>query len=185
MVIYEVRTQILRIRLVDVMRLFYSLAITAGLLAPTVSFADTYDALCSDNDCEITINEFGFSGPKGFIPKDKISQWYTGGDEYNLALGAAGGAAGGTVGLGAATVLCFTGVFCPVALAAGVYGGGKVGSKLGKGKNFFFTVMGQNDDGSNYVQSFRFLNKKRAKKLQKELIKLSSLQMGEVKVINN
>ena len=53
------------------MRLFYSLAITAGLLAPTVSFADTYDALCSDNDCEITINEFGFSGPKGFIPKDK------------------------------------------------------------------------------------------------------------------
>ena len=76
-------------------------------------------------------------------------------------------------------------VFCPVALAAGVYGGGKVGSKLGKGKNFFFTVMGQNDDGSNYVQSFRFLNKKRAKKLQKELIKLSSLQMGEVKVINN
>ena len=76
-------------------------------------------------------------------------------------------------------------MFCPVALAAGVYGGGKVGSKLGKGKNFFFTVMGQNDDGSNYVQSFRFLNKKRAKKLQKELIKLSSLQMGEVKVINN
>ena len=93
------------------MRLFYSLAITAGLLAPTVTFADTYDALCSDKDCEITINEFGFSGPKGFIPKDKISQWYTGGDEYNLALGAAGGAAGGTVGLGAATVLCFKGCF--------------------------------------------------------------------------
>ena len=76
-------------------------------------------------------------------------------------------------------------MFCPDPLAAGVYGGGKVGSKLGKGKNFFFTVMGQNDDGSNYVQSFRFLNKKRAKKLQKELIKLSSLKMGEVKVIYN
>ena len=94
MVIYEVRIKILRIRLVDVMRLFYSLAITAGLLAPTVSFADTYDALCSDNDCEITINEFGFSGPKGFIPKDKISQLYTCGDEYNLALGAVGGCSG-------------------------------------------------------------------------------------------
>ncbi len=57
--------------------------------------------------------------------------------------------------------------------------------EIRKGKNFFFTVMEQNYDGSNYVQSFRFLNKKRAKKLQKELIKLSSLQMGEVKVIKN
>ena len=45
--------------------------------------------------------------------------------------------------------------------------------------------MEQKYDGSNYVQSFKFLNKKRAKTLQKELIKLSSLQMGEVKVINN
>jgi len=45
--------------------------------------------------------------------------------------------------------------------------------------------MEQNYDGSNYVQSSRFLNKKRAKKLQKELIKLSSLKMGEVKVIYN
>ena len=58
--------------IVYVIRLFYLLAMTAGLLAPTVSFIDTYDAWCSDNDCEITINEFGFSGPKGFIPKEKI-----------------------------------------------------------------------------------------------------------------
>ena len=181
MVIYEVRTKILRIHLVDVMRLFYSLAITAGLLAPTVSFADTYDALCSDNDCEITINEFGFSGPKGFIPKDKISQWYTGGDEYNLALGATGGAAGGTVGLAVGTAACMTGVFCPVALAVGVFGGGKTGARLGNGKNVFFTVMGKQDDGLNYVQSFRFLNKRTAKKLQKELIKFTGLQMGQVK----
>ena len=92
---------------------------------------------------------------------------------------------GGTVGFAAATVLCFTVVFCPVALAAGVYGGGKVWSKLGKVRISFFTLMEQNYDGSNYVQSSRFLNKKRAKKLKKELIKLSSLKMGEVKVIYN
>ncbi len=49
------------------------------------------------------------------------------------------------------------------------------------GKNVFFTVMGQQDDGLNYVQSFRFLNKRTAKKLQKELIKLTGLQMGQVK----
>ena len=132
------------------MRFFYSLVLTGALSAPTVSFADTYDALCRDNECEITINEYGLSGPNGFIRKDKISQWYSGGDEYNLALGAAGG----TVGLAAETAACFTGVLCPVALAAGVFGGGKLGSKLGKGKNFFFTVMGHKDDGSIVVQSF-------------------------------
>ena len=167
------------------MRPFYSLAITTGLLVPTVSFADTYDALCSDDDCKITINELGFSGPTAFIPKDKITQWYTGGDEYNLTLGSVGGATGGTVGLAAATVACYTGVLCPVAFAAGVFGGGKLGSKLGNGKNIFFTVMGKKDDGSSLAQSFRFLNKKSAKKLQKELIKITGLKMGQVKSIAN
>ena len=175
------RTHALRLRLVYFMRRLLFLALTAGLLSPTAAIADTYDALCNDNNCQITINESGLTGPQGFIAKDKITQWHTGGDEYNLALGAAGGAAGGTAGLAVATAACFTGVFCPIALAAGVFGGGKVGSKLGKGKNFFFTVMGQKDDGSIIVQSFRFLNKKTAKKLQKELIKITGLQMGQVK----
>ena len=165
------------------MRNLISLGLITSLIAPTASIADTYEALCNNNDCKITIDDFGLSGPDGFMSKEKISQWYTGGDEYNLALGAAGGTAGGTAGLAAATVVCFTGVFCPVALAAGVFGGGKLGSKLGKRKNFFFTVIGQKDDGSNVAQSFRFVNKKTAKTLQKELSKLTSLQMGEVKVI--
>jgi len=110
---------------------------------------------------------------------------YTGGEEYNLALGVNGGAAGGTVGLAVATAPCFNGVLCPVALATGVFGGGKVGSKLEKKKKkkTFFTVMGQKDHGSNVAQSFRFLKKKTAKKLQKELIKLTSLQIGQIKVI--
>ena len=71
--------------------------------------------------------------------------------------------------------------FSPVVFAIGVCGGGQTGAKLGKGKNVFFTVMGQKDDGSNYVQSFRFLNKRTAKKHQKELIKFTGLQMGQVK----
>ena len=41
--------------------------------------------------------------------------------------------------------------------------------------------MGQQDDGLNYVQSFRFLNKRTAKKLQKELIKFTGLKIGQVK----
>ena len=60
-------------------------------------------------------------------------------------------------------------------------GGKKVGSILGKGNNYFFTVMGEKDDGSNVAESFRFINKKTAKKLQKELVKLTGLQMGQIK----
>ena len=163
------------------MRKFLCFVLTASFLSPIAAIADTYDALCSENDCEITINEFGLSGPQGFIAKDKINQWYTGGDEYNLALGTASGAARGTAGLAVATAACMTGVFCPVALAVGVFGGGKTGARLGNGKNVFFTVRGQQDDGSNYVQSFRFLNKRTAKKLQKDVIKFTGLQMGQVK----
>ena len=166
------------------MRKFFFIVLTAGLLSPLAVIADTYDALCSENDCEITINESGLSGPKGFIAKEQITQWFTGGDEYNLALGTAGSAAGGTAGLAVATAACMTGVFCPVALAVGVFGGGKTGAKLGKGKNVFFTVMGQKNDGSNFVQSFRFINKRTAKKLKKELIQLTNLQMGQFKDIS-
>ena len=87
------------------MKRFLLIALTAGLLSPTAAIADTYDALCNDNNCQITINESGLAGPHGLIAKEKITQWYTGGDEYNLASGATGGAAGGTVGLAVGTVL--------------------------------------------------------------------------------
>ena len=166
------------------MRRFLFVALTAGLLSPTAAIADNYDALCNNKDCQITINESGLEGPQGFIAKENIIQWYTGGDEYNLALGVAGGAAVSTAGyMGTVACVMSGGVLCPVVAVGGILGGGKLGSRLGKGKNVFFTVMGQKDDGSNYVQSFRFLNKRTAKKLQKELIKFTGLQMGQVKTI--
>jgi len=122
---------------------FLFIALTAVLLSPAAAIADTYDALCNDNNCQITINESGLAGPQGLIANEKITQWHTGGDEYNLA----SGAAGCTVGLVVGTVACMTGVFSPVALAVGVFGGEKTGARLGNVKNFFFTVMGQQDDG--------------------------------------
>ena len=165
------------------MRHLLFVALTAGLLSPTAAIADTYEALCNNKDCQITINDSGLEGPQGFIAKENIIQWYTGGDEYNLALGVAGGAAVGTAGFIGGTGVCLVsaGLLCPVVAVVGIFGGGKLGSRLGNGKNVFFTVMGQKDDGSNYAQSFRFINKRTAKKLQKELIKLTDLQMGEVK----
>ncbi len=159
-------------------------ALSTGLLSSNAAIAGVYDALCNDVDCQIAINESGFYGPKGFISKDKITQWYTGGDSYNLVLGALGGAAGGTAGLAIGTVACFSGIFCPVALGSAIFGGGQLGTKLGGPRNFFFTVMGEKEDGSNVSQSFRFINKKPVKKLQKELTQISGLKMGQVKSRN-
>ena len=159
------------------MRRLLFVALTAGLLSPIAAIADTYDALCNKTDCQITINDSGLEGPQGFIAKDKIIQWHS----YKIALGTAGVINGGNAGLAAATAACFTGVFCPVAVAVGVAGGNKVGSILGKGNNYFLTVIGQKDDGSNYVESFTFPNKKITKKFQKEIIKLTGLRMGQVK----
>tara|TARA_B100000700_G_scaffold312334_1_gene395768 strand:- start:525 stop:731 length:207 start_codon:yes stop_codon:yes gene_type:complete len=65
------------------------------------------------------------------------------------------------------------------------FGVGKTGAKLGQGKNFFFTMMGHKDKGSNFVQSFRFIIKKTAKKLQKELRQLTNLQMGQFREKNS
>ena len=171
------RTHALRLRLVYFMRRLLSIALTAGLLSPTAAIADTYEALCNDNDCRITIDRSGLEGPQGFVDKEKITQWHS----YKIALGTAGGINGGNAGLAAATAACLTGVFCPVAVAVGVVGGNKAGSILGKGNKYFLTVMGQKDDGSNYVQSFTFPNKKITKKFQKEVIKLTGLKMGQVK----
>ena len=133
------------------MRRLLFVALTAGLLSPTAAIADTYDALCNDNNCQITINESGLEGPQGFIAKENIIQWYTGGDEYNLALGVAGGAAVGTAGYMGTVVCVMSGaVLCPVVAIGGILAGAKLGSRLGKGKNVFFTVMGKKD-GSTYL----------------------------------
>ena len=153
------------------MRRFLLIALGMGFLLSTAAIADTYDALCNNNDCQIIINESELEGPLGFIDKEKISQWHS----YKIASGKAGGINGGNAGLAAATAACFTGEFCPVAMPLGVAGGNKAGSILGKGNNYFLTVMGKKDDGSNYVQNLRFVNKKTAKTLKKELIKLTGL----------
>ncbi len=152
-----------------------------GVISISTVRAGEYDALCNDVDCQITITEKGFLGPKGFIAKETISQWDTAGDSYNLGLGAGGGVVGGIAGFVVGFTACYSGVYCPMALAGGTFGGVKIGSNLGNGRNFLFTVVGQNKDGAEVVESFRFINKKSAKKLKKELRELTGLEMGELR----
>ena len=180
-------------------KLLISPLLIVGLLSPVATNAEVYNALCdvsqftSSNDnssievsnCLITLSEEGFAGPTDFIPKDSISQWYSVRKEDNLLLSVAGAAGGTYTGAVVGIAVCgaSAGILCIPALLGGVYGGGRLGSQIGKGKNFLFSVIGQNSEGITVAQNFRMLNRTTSKKLKKELAEVSGLKMGQVKYI--
>ena len=132
--------------------------IIIGLLVQVPAKSEVYNALCdieqftSSNDdsnievsnCQITLSEEGFSGPTDFISKENISQWYSVRQEDNLLLGVAGAAGGTYTGAFVGIAVCgaSAGILCIPALLGGVYGGGRLESQVGKGKNFLFSVIG-------------------------------------------
>ena len=82
----------------------------------------------------------------------------------------------GLINLGFAICGASAGILCVPALLGGVYGGGRLGSQVGKGKNFLFSVVGQNSNGRTVAQSFRLMSRKTSKKLKKELSQISGLK---------
>ena len=60
------------------MRLHVFLA--AALLRPGLASASTYEALCPNDPCTISLDANGISSPTGFIPTARIAQWFTGGE---------------------------------------------------------------------------------------------------------
>jgi len=178
-------------------KLLISPLIILGLLSPVSTNAEVYNALCDVNqstsshddsnievsNCHITLSEEGFSGPTDFIPKENISQWYSVRQEDNLLLGVAGTAGGTYTGAVVGIAVCgaSAGILCIPALLGGVYGGGRLGSQAGKGKNYLFSVIGQNSEGNTVAQNFRTLKRKTSKKLKKELYEITGLKMGQVK----
>ena len=180
-------------------KLLISPLLILGLLSPITAKAEVYNALCDisqstlTNDdssievsnCQITLSEEGFSGPTDFIPKDYISQWYSVRQDDNLLLGVAGAAGGTYTGAVVGIAVCgaSVGILCIPALLGGVYGGGRLGSQTGQGRNFLFSVIGQNSAGITVAQNFRMLKRKSSKKLKKELSEITGLKMGQVKII--
>ncbi len=182
-------------------KLLISPLLIVGLLSPIGAKAQVYNALCdvsqstlSKDDssievinCQISLTEEGFSGPNDFIPKNNISQWYSVRQEDNLLLGVAGAAGGTYTGAFVGLTVCgaSAGVLCIPALLGGIYGGGRLGSQVGQGKNFLFSVIGQSSDGRTVAQSFRLVKRKTSKKLKKELYEITGMKMGQVKIIKN
>ena len=160
-------------------------SLTSLLLQP-FAYAGSYDALCAGVECTLVLDSKGFTGPAGFIPSHRIAQWYTGGgEEVNgaaSAAGATGGALGGAILGGLAT--CWTVILCPFGLIGGGVAGGMGGSRAGRSADFYFTVIGYNQNGDKVMQSFNFLNKKPASRMIQEIPLISGLGMGELRSID-
>jgi hypothetical protein len=162
-----------------------SLVSTLLLASTSAAMAGTYDALCAGVECKIVLDAKGFSGPAGFMPAHRIAQWYTGGGEENNAAASAAGATGGAIGgaLVGGLATCWTIILCPFGLIGGGVAGGMGGSRAGRSADFYFTVIGYNQEGSKITQSFNFINKKPAGRMIQELPVISGLGMGEMRTI--
>jgi hypothetical protein len=154
------------------------LAITLLISSPVS--ASTYEALCADTACTISLDASGLSSPSGFIPTARIAQWFTGGQEgFNTGSGTAGALGGATAGaIGGALLLG------PIGLLGGLIGGGLAGSKAGKTADLFFNVVGYDQSGKKLTVSFRFVNPKPANKLKMELPMFTGLAMGQTRSID-
>jgi len=151
--------------------------LAASLLIASPASASTYEALCADTPCTISLDANGISSPSGFIPTARIAQWFTGGQEgYNIGSGTAGA-------LGAATAGAIGGglLLGPIGLLGGLVGGGLAGSKAGKTADLFFNVVGYDQSGKKTTVSFRFVNPKPANKLKMELPMFTGLAMGQIR----
>ena len=95
--------------------------------------------------------------------------------EDNLLLGVAGAAGatytGAVVGIAvcgasasASASECF---LCIPALLGGVYGVGRLWLQVSQGKNFLFSIIGQNSGGCTVAQNFRKLKRTTSKRLKK------------------
>jgi hypothetical protein len=154
--------------------------IAVSLLIANPASASTYEALCADTPCTISLDANGISSPSGFISSGRIAQWFTGGQEgYNAGTGTAGALGGATAGaLGGALLLG------PIGLLGGLIGGGLAGSKAGKTADLFFNVVGYNQSGKKTTISFRFLNPKPANRMKMELPMFTGLAMGQTRSID-
>lgn len=156
-------------------------ATTLLLLGTGTALAGTYDALCVDMECQISVSGKGVSSPAGFTPTDLISQWNVGkASDYDAGKGVAGGLGGATAGaIGGAVLLG------PIGLLGGLIGGAVAGADAGKEFEGYFTIVGYNKKGEKIAHNFFFINRKPVKRLLSELPLVTGLALGEERDLND
>ena len=131
--------------------------------------------------CEVVIDETGVTHPIGKITN--VVQWTTDEKDFNVggALGGAvaGGVAGTAAGLGSCLVfgpLCI--ITAPAIMSGGVTGGATVG---GKPQGKFFTIVGDDIQGTRLIQEFYYSSSKSVKKATRKLLTTTKLAEGETR----
>ncbi len=131
--------------------------------------------------CKVTIDETGVTHPIGKITN--VVQWTTDEKDFNVggALGGAvaGGVAGTAAGLGSCLVfgpLCI--ITAPAIMSGGVTGGATVG---GKPQGKFFTIVGDDIQGTRLIQEFYYSSSKSVKKATRKLLTTTKLAEGETR----
>lgn len=148
------------------------------------ALAGTYEALCGDLNCRITIDARGVTTPNGLLPAQGVIQWYVGGEgeAYKAAEGVAGSVAGGASGaVVGAVATCWTIILCPFGLIGGAIAGGAGGARAGRRSDYTFTVIGYSQEGDKKSDTFRFVNGKPARNVSNELPVMTGLAMGQVR----
>ena len=132
--------------------------------------------------CEVVIDGTGVIGSEGHITD--VVQWTTEEKDFNVAGGIVGGVAGAGVGAAAGMTTCmFMGPFCLIAAPAIMQTGMGVGGGVGgKGVGKYFTVIGDDKDGNRLIQEFHVKSGKDVRKKSKQLLKVTGLADGELKV---
>ena len=131
--------------------------------------------------CEVVIDETGVTHPSGKIIR--VVQWTTEEKEFSVGGGIVGGAAGAGVGFAAGLGSCaFLGPFCLITAPAIMNGGMMVGGTAGgKGTGKFFTIVGDDINGTRLIQEVYFKTGKAVRKASKDLLRTTKLAEGEVR----
>ena len=131
--------------------------------------------------CEVVIDETGVTHPIGKIVN--VVQWTTEEKEFSVGGGIVGGAAGASVGFAAGLGSCaFLGPFCLITAPAIMNGGMMVGGTAGgKGTGKFFTIVGDDINGTRLIQEVYFKTGKAVRKASKDLLRTTKLAEGEVR----
>jgi len=135
--------------------------IAAGLtgavlaLAGASASANTYDALCGDVDCTISVTGESINAPGVSIPTSRVTSWSMGGSSET------------SVGTGVATTI----VFGPIGLLG----------FLAKNEDYNVSISGYDDEGDKASINFRFKNKKPAKRIASQLPSVTGLAMNETR----
>ena len=144
---------------INLMKLFTStaasvLVATAGIITMQSSVtASTYDALCGDVGCSISVTGESINAPGVNIPTSRVTSWSMGGDSKT------------SVGNCVATTI----IFGPIGLIG----------FLAKSEDYHVSISGYDKDGDKASISFSFKNSKPAKRIASQLPSVTGLAMNE------